>query len=98
MYNKYEELNDNAREYFLVWLTNKIKDDDVLTRCKKEVDILYDKGLLFAIEFLHKYKKTNENISFHFRGMANNMLLLHVLGISKVDPIKYNLVFNSNNL
>ena len=35
MYNKYEELNDNAREYFLVWLTNKIKDDDVLTRCNK---------------------------------------------------------------
>ena len=93
MYNKYEELNDNAREYFLVWLTNKIKDDDVLTRCKKEVDLLYDKGLLFAIEFLHKYKKTNENISFHFRGMANNLLLLYVLGISKVDPIKYNLPY-----
>lgn len=93
MYNKYEELNDDARDYFLVWLANKIKDDDVLTRCKKEVDLLYDKGLLFIIEFLHKYKKTEKSVSFHFRGMANNMLLLHVLGISKVDPIKYNLPY-----
>lgn len=87
MYNKYEELNDDARDYFLVWLANKIKDDDVLTRCKKEVDLLYDKGLLFIIEFLHKYKKTEKSVSFHFRGMANNLLLLHVLGINKVDPI-----------
>lgn len=93
MYNKYEELNDDARDYFLVWLANKIKDDDVLTRCKKEVDLLYDKGLLFIIEFLHKYKKTEKSVIFHFRGMANNLLLLHVLGISKVDPIKYNLPY-----
>lgn len=93
MYNKYKELNDAARDYFLVWLNNMIKEEEVLTRCKKEVDLLYDKGLLFIIEFLHKYKKTNENVSFHFRGMANNLLLLYVLDISKVDPIKYNLPY-----
>ena len=93
MYNKYEELNDDARDYFLVWLANKIKDDDVLTRCKKEVDLIYDKVLLFFIEFLHKYKETEKSVSFHFRGMANNLLLLHVIGISKVDPVKYNLPY-----
>lgn len=93
MYNKYEELNDDARDYFLIWLNNKITDEAVLTRCKKEVDLLYDKGLLFIIEFLHKYKKSEESVSFHFRGMANNLLLLYVLGISKVDPIKYNLPY-----
>ena len=93
MYIKYEELNDDARDYFLIWLNNKITDEAVLTRCKKEVDLLYDKGLLFIIEFLHKYKKSEETVSFHFRGMANNLLLLYVLGISKVDPIKYNLPY-----
>ena len=93
MLNKYEELTDDARDYFLVWLNNKITDKTVLIRCKKEVDLLYDKGLLFIIEFLHKYKKSKESVSFHFRGMANNLLLLYVLGISKVDPIKYNLPY-----
>ena len=91
MLNKYEELNDDSRDYFLVLLANKVKDEKVLKRCKKEVDLLYDKGLLFILEFLHKYKKSNESVSFHFRGMANNLLLLYVFGMSKVDPIKYNL-------
>ena len=93
MLNKYEELNDDARDYFLVLLTNKVKNEEVLSRCKKEIDLLYDKGLLFIVEFLHKYKKNEENVSFHFRGMANNLLLLYVLGMSKVDPIKYNLPY-----
>ena len=91
MLNKYEELNDDARDYFLVLLTNKVKDEEVLSRCKKEIDLLYDKGLLFIVEFLHKYNKNEENVSYHFRGMANNLLLLYVFGMSKVDPIKYNL-------
>ena len=91
MLNKYEELNDDSRDYFLVLLAKKVKDEEVLKRCKKEVDLLYDKGLLFILEFLHKYKKSNEQVSFHFRGMANNLLLLYVFGMSNVDPIKYNL-------
>lgn len=93
MLNKYEELNDDSRDYFIVLLTNKVKDEEVLKRCKKEVDLLYDKGLLFVLEFLHKYKKTNESVSFHFRGMANNLLLLYIFGMSKVNPIKYNLPY-----
>ena len=91
MLNKYEELNDDSRDYFLVLLAKKVKDEELLKRCKKEVDLLYDKGLLFILEFLHKYKKSNEQVSFHFRGMANNLLLLYVFGMSNVDPIKYNL-------
>lgn len=93
MLNKYEELNDASRDYFLVLLTNKVKDKKVLNRCKREIDLLYDRGLLFILEFLYKYKKANESVSFHFRGMANNLLLLYVFGISKVDPIKYNLPY-----
>lgn len=67
MLNKYEELNDDSRDYFLVLLSNKVKDEEKLKRCKKEIDLLYDKGLPFVLEFLHKYKKTNESVSFHFR-------------------------------
>ena len=93
MLNKYEELNDDARDYFLVLLTNKVKDEEILSRCKKEIDLLYDKGLLFIIEFLHKYKKKKKNVSFHFGGMANNLLVLYIFGMSKVDPIKYNLPY-----
>lgn len=93
MLNKYEELNDASRDYFLVLLTNKVKDKKVLNRCKREIDLLYDRGLLFILEFLHKYKKANESVSFHFRGMANNLLLLYVFGISNVDPVKYNLPY-----
>ena len=91
MLGKYEELNDDARDYFLVLLANKVKDEEVLKRCKKEADLLYDKGLLFILEFLHKYMKTEESVRFHFRGMANNLLLLYIFGMSKVDPLKYNL-------
>lgn len=36
MLNKYEELNDDSRDYFLVLLTNKIKDEEVLKRCKRK--------------------------------------------------------------
>lgn len=42
---------------------------------------------------LYKFKKDNKKIGYHFRGMINNSLLLYVLGLSKVDPIKYNLPY-----
>ena len=89
MYEQYLNLNNNSREYFLTLLNNEIKDKHTLERCEKEIDLLYNKGLLFIIELLHKYKKNEKSVSFHFKGMANNLLLLYALGISKVDPIKY---------
>lgn len=36
MLNKYEELNDDSRDYFWVLLTNKIKNEKVLKRCKRK--------------------------------------------------------------
>lgn len=50
MLNNYEELNDDAREYFLLLLDEIIKDNELLKRCKTEVNILHDKGFLFIIE------------------------------------------------
>lgn len=89
----YEDLNDDAKEYFLFLLDNEVKDVEVLERCKKEVNILYDKGILFIIEYLHRYKMDNREVEYHFNGTINNILLLYALGISKVDPIKYNLPY-----
>ena len=40
MYEKYEELNDEAREYFLVLLESLVIEESELNRCKKELDIL----------------------------------------------------------
>ena len=93
MLNKYEELNDDAREYFLLLLDEMVKDNELLKRCKTEVNILYDKGFLFIIEYLHRYKMNNKEVEYHFRGTINNLFLLYVLGISKVNSVEYKLPY-----
>ena len=93
MLNKYEELNDDAREYFLLLLDKIFKDNELLKRCKTEVNILHDKGFLFIIEYLYRYKMNNKDVEYHFGGTINNLFLLYVLGISKVNPIEYNLPY-----
>ena len=40
MYEMYEDLNDDAKEYFLLLLDDKVKDSELLKRCKIEVNIL----------------------------------------------------------
>ena len=94
MLNKYEELNDSTREYLLLLLEEHITNKEVLKRCKKEIELLYDKGILFIIEYLYYYKMDNKNVKYHLRGMANNLLLLYELGISTINPLKYNLLIN----
>ena len=93
MLNKYEELNDDAREYFLLLLDEMVKDNELLKSCKTEVNILYDKGFLFIIEYLHRYKMNNKEVEYHFRGTINNLFLLYVLGISKVNSVEYKLPY-----
>ncbi len=107
MLEKYEYLNRNAKIFLFEELkkrySQKYKNLDLLGRCHKELDLLYDKGLLFLIEILYKYKEHNSHvsISYHFRGTINNLLVLYVLDITYVDPIKYNLpyeLFNDNTI
>lgn len=93
MLKKYEDLNLSAKEYLIQELDEICNDSKLLKRCYKEINILFDKGLLFIIRYLYDFKKENNHISYHFRGMANNLLLLYILDISKVDPIKYNLPY-----
>lgn len=107
MLEKYEHLNIDAKIYLFDELKerffHKYKNLDLFARCNKELDLLYDKGLLFLIEIFYKYKEDRSDfpISYHFRGTINNLLLLYVLGITDVDPIKYNLpyeLFSDNTI
>lgn len=104
MLEKYESLNIKSKIFLINELNEifpkKYKNIKLLERCMKELDLLYDKGILFIIEILYKYKQYREEIfpiTYHFRGTINNLLLLYVLGISNVDPIKYELPFELFN-
>lgn len=102
MLEKYKYLNSWSKDFLTDEVNKMLQNGDktLLERCNMEIDILYDKGLLFIIEILYKFKK-EYGTSYHFRGMFNNLLLLYVLGISNVDPIKYNLpyeLFNDNTI
>ena len=101
MINMYKDLNDKAKEYitkqFRRNFLKKFDSKELARRCEKEIDLLYEKNLLFIIEYLYKYKKENENIKYHFRGMINNLLLLYVLDLSYVNPLEYNLPYELFN-
>lgn len=97
MLDKYEDLNLSAKDYLIDELDKiyyeKYNEEAILKRCHNEINLFDEKGYLFIIEILHKFKKENKNIYYHFRGMINNSLLLYVLGLSKVNPLEYNLPY-----
>ncbi len=97
----YEYLNSIAREYLTKELRRnffkKFDSKDLFRRCEKEMDILYERDLIFVVEHLYKFKKENKNVRYHFRGTINNLLLLYVLDISYVNPLEYNLPYELFN-
>lgn len=93
MLDKYNKLNDDAKEYLLSELEKRNINKDLLDRCKKEIDLIYNNGDLFIIKYLYMFKEKNNNVKYHFRGMNSNLLFLYLLSISIVDPIKYNLSY-----
>ncbi len=99
----YEYLNNVAKEYLTKELKSNLKKEskDWLKRCEKEIDILYENNLLFIIEYLHKFKKENKDVKYHFKGTINNLLLLYVLDLNYVNPLEYNLpyeLYNDSNI
>ena len=82
MIEKYEELNNDAREYILSVLKYNNK------RINKEIELLYNNGLLFIIEILYRYKLFNKNVKYRFNGSINNLTLLYHLGLIDINPIK----------
>ena len=101
----YNDLNEESKNYLEKELkTNfykKYNDDFLLERCYREINILYDKKMLFIIRYLYDYKKENRNVSYFFKGTINNLLLLYVLDITNIDVLKYNLpyqLFNDSSI
>ena len=97
----YEYLNNIAKEYLTKELKEKFfkkfDSKDLFRRCEKELDILYERSLLFIIEYLYKYKKENGVVKYSFSGTTNNLLLLYVLDINYVNPLEYNLGYELFN-
>jgi len=97
MLEKYEDLNLSAKDYLIDKLDKiyhkEYNEEAILKRCHNEINLFDEKGYLFIIEILYKFKKENKNVFYHFRGMINNSLLLYILGLSKVNPLEYNLPY-----
>ena len=97
MLENYEDLNLSAKDYLIDEFDKiyykKYNDEAILKRCHNEINLFDEKGYLFIIEILYKFKKKYKEVSYHFRGMLNNSLILYILGLSKVDPVKYNLPY-----
>lgn len=95
--NIYEEINLDSKEYLLKEIDNKLvnlkNNEQLIERCYKEINILFQREYLFVIEYLYRYKKENPNTEFYFKGSINNLKVLHLLGLSKVDPLKYSLPY-----
>ena len=86
--NIYQKLNFAAKDYFFKKLSLKkfkVYDNDILYRCYKEINLLYENNILFVIEYLDKYKKINKNILYEFSGTINNLLVLYLLVLSLVE-------------
>jgi len=75
---------------------NEFQIDEYQCRLKKEVDLIIEKK--FAPYFLIVYElvswcNSNKIMIGPGRGSAGGSLVAYILGITKVDPIKYNLLF-----
>ena len=78
----YKRFNDNV-------------DDKYLNRLNHEIEVIinagYENYFLVVLDFLIFAKK--QNIKFSIRGSAAASLVAYALGISNIDPMKYNLLF-----
>lgn len=100
MIELYKKYNDSAKENIEIVLKQKKLSKERYDRCCNEIELLYDNNTLFVVYLLYKYHIEHKYI-YHFRGLYNNLLVLYELGISQVDPIKYNLpyeLFTDNTL
>ena len=96
----YKRYNDVAKESIELVLKQKKLSKERFDRCCNEMQLLYDNNTLFVIYLLYMYH-IEYNYIYHFRGLYNNLLILYILGISQVDPVKYNLpyeLFTDNTL
>ena len=69
------------------------KSDEYLTRMNYELQMLIDKNLVSYIFQALDILKITKNVPHVTRGSCGSSLICYLLGISHVDPIKYNIKF-----
>ena len=96
--------NGNASDYLKqlcsVGLKKRFKNQKIntvyLQRLKKELDVIkkmgFDDYFLIVFDYV-RYAKINKILVGPGRGSAAGSLVAYVLGITNIDPLKYNLVF-----
>lgn len=86
----YEFKVDNIRNLFIRNIPNEIYEK----RLNLELELINKKNLLSYILQALEILKLTKNIPHVTRGSCGSSLLCYFLGISHVDPIKYNILFS----
>ncbi|MFQ8706403.1 MAG: DNA polymerase III subunit alpha [Thomasclavelia sp.] len=92
--------NEYLRQLCIVGLKKRFKGENIepkyLKRLKKELDVItkmgFDDYFLIVFDYV-RYAKINKILVGPGRGSAAGSLVAYVLGITNVDPLKYDLLF-----
>lgn len=97
MNNIYLEYNNSAKKYFIDYLKNLKLETFKYDRCLEEINLLFQKDLLYIIYYLYIFKKDNNSVDFFIGNSFNNLLFLYLLGLTNIDPLMYNLPYELFN-
>jgi DNA polymerase-3 subunit alpha len=98
-YSEDEYLRELCRVGWKNKIANKINKDDqqqYLDRIKYELDVLQGAGLssyFLIVQDIVNYIRKNNWLPGPGRGSAAGCLVSYLIGITSIDPIKYNLLF-----
>ena len=91
--NSLNLLNDITRTNILNKLKREIPNNEYKERLNKELEIFIEKDLLKYINFTLEILELTKDIPHIIRGSSGSSLLFYLLGITNIDPIKYNIKF-----
>ena len=97
--NPDEYLRELCRSGWKEKIANKIDKDQqqqYVDRIKQELDVLQGAGLssyFLIVQDIVNYVKKNEWLAGPGRGSAAGCLVSYLIGITNIDPIPYNLIF-----
>jgi len=99
-YNPDEYLRQLCRNGWRDKIANKIKQEDqqvYIDRIKYELDVLQGAGLssyFLIVQDIVDYVRKNKWLPGPGRGSAAGCLVSYLIGITSIDPIRYNLLFD----
>jgi DNA polymerase-3 subunit alpha len=99
-YSQDEYLRQLCRNGWRDKIANKIPENDqqqYIDRIKYELEVLQGAGLssyFLIVQDIVNYVKTNNWLPGPGRGSAAGCLVSYLIGITSIDPIKYNLFFD----